>query len=112
MLNHGVIGGNKPNLHVLSTFNCIITLIFLNQDINSQDPIAFDCSTFVGDKIFPRQVNNYLFVNTMAIVKTVEPKTPATGLSDIKKSFEKIAMTFFARTKIKGIEHQSYLSLY
>jgi hypothetical protein len=37
------------------------------------------------------------------IFKTEEPKTPATGLLDIKKSFEKNAMTFLARTKIKGI---------
>jgi hypothetical protein len=40
--------------------------------------------------------------------KTVDPKFPGTGLSDIKKSFEKIAMTFLARTKIKG-NHQSSL---
>ncbi len=44
--------------------------------------------------------------------KPVDPKFPGTGLSDIKKSFEKIAMTFLARTKIKGIYHQSYLCLY
>jgi hypothetical protein len=36
--------------------------------------------------------------------KTVDPKFPGTGLSDIKKSFEKIAMTFLARTKIKGMQ--------
>ena len=34
--------------------------------------------------------------------KTVDPKFPGTGLSDIKKSFEKIALTFLARTKIKA----------
>jgi hypothetical protein len=45
-------------------------------------------------------------------IKPVDPKFPGTGLSDIKKSFEKIAMTFLARTKIKGIYHQSYLCLY
>jgi hypothetical protein len=33
----------------------------------------------------------------------MDPKTPATGLWDIKKSFEKIATTFLARAKIKGI---------
>jgi hypothetical protein len=41
--------------------------------------------------------------------KTVEPKTPSTGLSDINKSFEKIAMTFLAQTKIKGIYHHSFV---
>ena len=36
---------------------------------------------------------------------TVAPKFPGTGLLDIKKSFEKIVMTFLAQTKIKGVSH-------
>jgi hypothetical protein len=35
-------------------------------------------------------------VGSGLIYKTVEPKTPATSLSDIKKSFEKIAIAFLA----------------
>ena len=34
-------------------------------------------------------------------IKTVDPKFPGTGLADIKKSFEKIAMTFWPGQKLK-----------
>jgi hypothetical protein len=61
--------------------------------------------SFIGKPLFKPMI----IVSTN---KPVDPKFPGTGLSDIKKSFEKIAMTFLARTKIKGIYHQSYLCLY
>ncbi len=53
-----------------------------------------------------------LILKALCTFKPVDPKFPGTGLSDIRKSFEKIAMPFLARTKIKGIYHQSYLRSY